>query len=150
MMTITNYFSRKKRVLKKSIEEAILSSQPYLFLEYCNSFDTEKTKKGTQLRGRWNATNPKYKKDFGVSGHYRKLSLSNEKGNKSSFRKKIALVKSTAGIVVTSNASYGGTTYGKDVIENLKANGVTVFEWENTHENKSFFLEKLIENLKNK
>ena len=147
-MTITNYFSRKKRVLKKSIEEAILNSQPYLFLEFCNSFDTEKTKKGTPLRGRWYATNPKYKKDFRKSGNYRKLSLSNEKGNKSSFRKEIALVKSTAGIVVTSNASYGGTNYGKDVIENLKENGVTVFEWENTPENKSFFLGKLVENLK--
>ena len=147
-MTITNYFSRKKRVLKKSMEEAILNSQPYLFLEFCNSFDTEKTKKGTPLRGRWYATNPKYKKDFRKSGHYRKLSLSNEKGNKSSFRKEIALVKSTAGIVVTSNASYGGANYGKDVIENLKENGVTVFEWENTYENKSFFLGKLVENLK--
>ena len=147
-MTITNYFSRKKRVLKKSIEEAILSSQPYLFLEFCNSFDTEKTKKGAPLRGRWNATNPKYKKDFGKSGHYRKLSLSNDKGNRDSFRKKIALVKSTAGIVVTSNASYGGAIYGKDVIENLKVNGVTVFEWKNTPKNKSFFLEKLVENLK--
>ena len=147
-MTITNYFSTKKRVLKKSIEEAVLSSQPYLSLEYCNSFDTEKTKKGTPLRGKWNANNPKYKKDFAKSGHYRKLNLSNEKGNKTSFRKEIALVKSTAGIVVTSNASYGGANYGKDVIENLKENGVTVFEWENTYENKSFFLGKLIENLK--
>ena len=147
-MTITNYFSRKKRVLKKSIEEAILNSQPYLFLGFCNSFDTGKTKKGTSLRGRWYATIPKYQEDFGESGHYRRLSLSNEKGNKSSFRKEIVLVKSTAGIVVTSNASYGGTSYGKDVIENLKVNGVTVFEWKNTPENKSFFLGKLVENLK--
>ena len=147
-MTITNYFSRKKEILKTSMEEAILNSQPYLYLEYCDSFDTEKTKKGTPLRGRWNATNPKYRKDFVKSGNYRKLSLSNEKGNQSSFRKKIALVKSTAGIVVTSNASYGGANYGKDVIENLERYGVTVFEWENTPENKSFFLGKLIENLK--
>ena len=147
-MTIADYFLKKRKGLKKSIEEAVLSSQPYLFLEYCNSFDNERTKKGAPLRGRWNATNPKYKKDFAKSGHYRKLNLSNERGNKSSFRKKIALVKSTAGIVVTSNASYGGTDYGKDVIENLKRNGVTVFEWENTHENKIFFLEKLIKNLK--
>ena len=147
-MTITNYFSRKKRVLKKSMEEAILNSQPYLFLGYCNSFDIGKTKKGSSLRGRWYATIPKYQEDFGESGNYRNLNLSNEKGNGSSFRKKIALVKSTAGIVVTSNASYGGANYGKDVIENLKVNGVTVFEWKNTPENKSFFSEKLVENLK--
>ena len=147
-MTITDYFLRKRKGLKKSIEEAVLDSQPYLFFEFCSSFDTEKTKKGTPLRGRWKTNNPNYKKDFAKSGNYRKLNLSNEKGNKSSFRKKIELVKSTAGIVVTSNASYGGTSYGKDVIENLKRNGVTVFEWENTHENKIFFSEKLVKNLK--
>ena len=147
-MTITDYFLRKRKGLKKSIEEAVFEAQPYLTVEFCNSFDTEKTKKGTPLRGRWNATIPKYKEDFAESGNYRKLNLSNEKGNKSSFRKKIALVKSTAGIVVTSNASYGGSSYGKDVIENLKRNGVTVFEWENTHDNKIFFSEKLVKNLK--
>ena len=147
-MTITDYFLKKRKGLKKSIEEAVFEAQPYLSLEFCNSFDTEKTKKGTPLRGRWNATIPKYKEDFAESGNYRKLNLSNEKGNKSSFRKKIALVKSTAGIVVTSNASYGGSSYGKDVIENLKRNGVTVFEWENTHDNKIFFSEKLVKNLK--
>ena len=147
-MTIADYFLRKRKGLKKSIEEAVFEAQPYLFFEFCSSFDTEKTKKGTPLRGRWTATIPKYKEDFAESGDYRKLNLSNEKGNKSSFRKKIALVKSTAGIVVTSNASYGGTSYGKDVIENLKRNGVTVFEWENTHDNKIFFSEKLVKNLK--
>ena len=147
-MTIADYFFKKRKGLKKSIEEAVFESQPYLTLEFCGSFDTEKTKKGTPLRGKWTATNPKYKKDFAEKGNYRKLNLSNEKGNKSSFRKKIALVKSTAGIVVTSNASYGGTEYGKDVIENLKRYGVTVFEWENTHDNKIFFSEKLVKNFK--
>ena len=138
-MKINEYFKNIKSNLEPAIVTTVLSAEDIMTKTYIDSFEKEKTVKGTQLAGRWVSESEGYPVR---QGHYSRLNITG------GFRRSIRFIQVGKSVIAINKATFKGMEYGSKVIENLQKNNIKVFEWKNNNSDKTYFMKQLKNKLK--
>lgn len=147
--------------IMQEVEEGGSYDDNFFIIRFLQNFDRSQTTKGNVFLGQyWKTENQNYISEYlaknsehhirSYNSKYNTLELSDKKGNPNSFRKSIIFERQGNEVYIKNIASAGGEGYGMEIVKNLEAQNIDIFEWENLTQDISYFSEllknKILEN----